>query len=180
MSSGQGNGLLTGKLLVMAAAMFGFGFLLVPIYDVFCEITGLNGKTANTAQAVSETPDLDRLVTVEFTGTVNQGGPWEFRPAQVRMSVHPGKLYETSFFARNLADQGVSGQAVPSVTPGQAAGFFRKTECFCFTRQDFAAGESKDMPLRFVVDPDLPGHVNTVTLSYTMFNTTTLASAASN
>ncbi len=171
---------LTGKLLLMAAAMFGFGFLLVPIYDVFCEITGLNGKTANSAQAVSEAPDLDRLVTVEFTGTVNQGAPWEFRPAVVRMQVHPGKLYETSFQARNLSAANLSGQAVPSVTPGQAAGYFRKTECFCFTRQEFAAGETKDMPLRFVVDPDLPEYVNTVTLSYTLFDIATLASAAGN
>lgn len=171
--------MLTGKLLVMAVAMFGFGFLLVPIYDVFCEITGLNGKTVNAAQAVTEAPDMERLVTVEFTGTVNQGGPWEFRPEKARMQVHPGKLYATTFYARNLGDTEVAGQAVPSVTPGQAAAYFRKTECFCFTRQDFAGGESKDMPLRFVVDPDLPSHVETVTLSYTMFATTTVAAANS-
>ncbi|NNF51736.1 MAG: cytochrome c oxidase assembly protein [Gammaproteobacteria bacterium] len=169
--------MLTGKLLVMAAAMFGFGFLLVPIYDVFCEITGLNGKTGNTAQVVAEAPNLDRLITVEFTGTVNQGGPWEFRPAEARMQVHPGKLYATTFFARNTGDSQVAGQAVPSVTPGQAAAYFRKTECFCFTRQDFAGGEAKDMPLRFMLDPDLPAHVETVTLSYTMFATTTVAAA---
>ena len=169
--------MLTGKLLVMAVAMFGFGFLLVPIYDVFCEITGLNGKTENTAQLAAESPDLERLITVEFTGTVNQGGPWEFRPAKARMQVHPGKLYATTFFARNLADAEVAGQAVPSVAPGQAAAYFRKTECFCFTRQDFAAGEAKDMPLRFMVDRDLPAHVETVTLSYTMFATKTVAAA---
>ncbi len=172
-----GNKLLTGKLVLMAVAMFGFGFLLVPLYDVFCEITGLNGKTANSAQAVSESPDLDRLVTVEFTGSVNQDGPWEFRPETVRMQVHPGKLYATTFYARNLSDQPVAGQAVPSVTPGQAAAYFQKTECFCFNRQDFLAGEDKDMPLRFVVDPDLPAHVDTVTLSYTMFAIAKLASA---
>ena len=172
--------MLTGKLLVMAVAMFGFGFLLVPIYDVFCEITGLNGKTTNYAEAASEAPDLDRLVTVEFTGTVNQGGPWEFRPEQARMQVHPGKLYATTFYARNLADANVAGQAVPSVTPGQAAAYFRKTECFCFTRQEFAGGEARDMPLRFIVDPDLPQHVETVTLAYTMFATATVAAADSN
>lgn len=170
---------LTGKLLLMVAAMFGFGFLLVPIYDVFCEVTGLNGKTANTAQRVIEAPDLDRLVTVEFTGTVNQGGPWEFHPAQARMQVHPGKLYATTFYARNLDAVAVAGQAVPSVTPGQAAAYFQKTECFCFTRQDFVGGEARDMPLRFVIDPDLPQHVDTVTLSYTMFAVPQLASAAS-
>ncbi|MBT8061800.1 MAG: cytochrome c oxidase assembly protein [Gammaproteobacteria bacterium] len=169
--------MLTGKLLVMAVAMFGFGFLLVPLYDVFCEITGLNGKTENTAQMVSEAPDLERLVTVEFTGTVNEGGPWEFAPAQARMRVHPGKLYATTFYARNLGDANVAGQAVPSVAPGQAAAYFRKTECFCFTRQEFAGGEAKDMPLRFILDPDLPKHVETVTLSYTMFATSTVASA---
>lgn len=166
---------LTGKLLLMAVAMFGFGFLLVPLYDVFCEITGLNGKTDASAQVVAEAPDFERLVTVEFTGIVNQGGPWEFRPEVTRMQVHPGKLYATTFYARNLADDKIAGQAVPSVSPGQAAAYFRKTECFCFTRQDFEGGESKNMPLRFVLDPDLPQHVETVTLAYTMFATQTVA-----
>ncbi len=177
MSELQNNRLLTGKLLVMALAMFGFGFLLVPVYDVFCEITGLNGKTESSAAVVSEKPDLDRQVTVEFVGTVNQGGPWEFRPAVNSMRVHPGQLYSTTFYARNRAVSSFTGQAVPSEAPGQAAAYFPKTESFCFTRQEFAAGEEKDMPLRFIVDPDLPAHVDTVSLSYTMFDVTKVAAA---
>ena len=168
---------LTGKLLLMAVGMFGFGFLLVPLYDVFCEITGLNGKTASTAAVVTEAPDLTRTVNIEFTGTVNQGGPWDFRPEQPRMQVHPGKLYATTFFARNLSDEALVAQAVPSVAPGQAAGYFRKTECFCFERQDFDAGEMRDMPVRFIVDPDLPDYVETITLSYTMFGLEQVATA---
>ena len=169
--------MLTGKLLLLAVCMFGFGFLLVPIYDVFCEITGLNGKTDSAAAIITEAPDLEREVTVEFVGTVNQGAPWEFRPAVNRMHVHPGQLYSMTFYARNRSPMAIAGQAVPSVSPGQAAEYFRKTECFCFTRQDFVAGEEKDMPLRFIVDPDLPAHVDTVSLSYTMFDVTTIASA---
>lgn len=180
MNESRDNRILTGKLLLMTLAMFGFGFLLVPVYDVFCDITGLNGKTDTTAAVVTEAPDLDRWVTVEFLGTVNQGAPWEFRPAVNRMQVHPGQLYSTAFFARNRSQAAISGQAVPSVSPGQAAEYFRKTECFCFTRQDFLAGEEKDMPLRFVVDPDLPAHVDTVSLSYTMFDVTAVAALTVN
>ena len=180
MSDSRDNKVLTGKLLAMTVAMFGFGFLLVPLYDVFCEITGLNGKTDSSAAVITEAPDLDREVTVEFVGTVNQGGPWEFRPEVSRMRVHPGKLYSTTFYARNRSHDGIAGQAVPSVSPGQAAEYFRKTECFCFTRQDFMAGEEKDMPLRFIVDPGLPAHVDTVSLSYTMFDVTGNAVASTN
>ncbi|NNL99774.1 MAG: cytochrome c oxidase assembly protein [Gammaproteobacteria bacterium] len=178
MSERNQNGMLTGKLLLMAVVMFGFGFLLVPLYDVFCEITGLNGKTDASAAVVTEAPDLGREVTVEFVGTVNQGAPWEFRPEVSRMRVHPGQLYSTTFYARNRSPMVIAGQAVPSVSPGQAAEYFRKTECFCFTRQDFLAGEEKDMPLRFIVDPDLPAHVDTVSLSYTMFDVTAVAATA--
>ncbi len=178
MSERPDNKLLTGKLALMAVAMFGFGFVLVPIFDVFCEITGLNGKTASIAAQAIEMPEHERLVTIEFVGTVNNGAPWEFRPATVRMQVHPGKLYATSFYARNRSASFIAGQASPSVAPGQAAAHFRKTECFCFTRQEFAVGEEKEMPLRFIVDPDLPEHIDTVTLSYTMFKVAALASAA--
>lgn len=175
MRRAEGNALLTGKLLLMAVAMFGFGFLMVPLYDAFCEITGLNGKTGGAAVA-AEAPDLDRVLTVEFTGTVNSNAPMEFRPQVFKMQVHPGKLYATSFYARNRLSMPVAAQAVPSVTPGQAAEHFRKTECFCFTRQDFAPGEEKEMPVRFIVDPDLPDYVDTVTLSYTMFDVSKVAS----
>lgn len=162
---------LTLKLVGMAAAMFGFGFLLVPLYDVFCEITGIGDRTGTpTASVISEvSPVTDRLVTVEFVATLNEYAPWEFHPAVSSMQVHPGELYDTTYFARNLTDRQLVGQAVPSVAPGQASRFFKKTECFCFTTQEFAAGEGRDMGLQFMVDPELPEHIDRVTLSYTFF-----------
>lgn len=159
---------LAARLAVMVAAMFGFGYLLVPAYDVFCEITGLNGKTAMTAAAVVENAQ-DRIVTVEFVGTVNGNGAWEFTPNVSRMKVQPGKLYETAFFARNRLGSEQVGQAVPSVVPGAAARHFQKTECFCFESQQFAPGEGRDMPVRFILDPELPQHIDTITLSYTFY-----------
>ncbi len=159
------------RLLWVVAGMFGFVFALVPLYDVFCDITGLNGKTADgPAEAVMVEPDLSRTVTVEFVASVNENMPWDFRPARVRMQVHPGKMYRTSFVARNRTGQTMVGQAIPSVTPGLAATHFRKTECFCFTEQKFEPGEERDMPLLFMVDPALPEEIEEVTLAYTFFD----------
>jgi cytochrome c oxidase assembly protein subunit 11 len=150
--------------------MFGFGFALVPLYDVICDITGLNGRTADGPAASADYPvDESRAVTVEFVALENGYSAWEFRPAVTRMSVVPGKLYQTTFFARNLQAEPKVAQAVPSVAPGRAARHFNKTECFCFTRQVFEPGEGRDMPLVFVLDPKLPPDVATVTLSYTFF-----------
>ena len=164
------NRTLIVKLAAMACGMFAFGFLLVPLYDVLCDLAGLGGKT-DTTPAILETysPDENRIVTVEFVANVNEYAPWEFRPTVATMEVHPGKFYDATFFARNLTNRALTGQAVPSVAPGLAAKYFRKTECFCFTSQAFAAKEAKDMPLRFVVDPDLPDHIDRLTLSYTFF-----------
>jgi cytochrome c oxidase assembly protein subunit 11 len=169
MSQKSNSKALVGKLLLMTLAMFGFGYLLVPIYDVFCEITGLGGRTGGQVTAAQLEPDLDRLVTIEFIASVNQGAPWEFRPTVSRMQVHPGQMYQTSFYARNTSNDYLIGQAVPSVAPGQMARYLQKTECFCFTAQDFLAGESKDMPVIFFLDPEIPEHIDTVTLSYTFF-----------
>jgi cytochrome c oxidase assembly protein subunit 11 len=167
----QANQRVVKRLAIAAMLMFGFGFAMVPLYDVFCDITGLNGKTGRVEleQALSSTVDEDRLVTVEFLGTVHSDLPWEFKPMIRRIKVHPGEVTEVNYYARNLTDMQVAGQAVPSVAPGKAAKYFNKTECFCFTRQTLAAGEGKEMPLRFVVDPALPEEVRTVSLSYTFF-----------
>ncbi len=178
MSERREHGSLAIKLVLMGAGMFGFGYLMVPIYDVFCEVTGLNGKTADEAASVVEAPDPSRLVTVEFTGSVNQSAPWEFRPEVVRMQVHPGKLYDTTYFARNLTADGIVGHAVPSVVPPVAAKHFQKTDCFCFEEQQFAPNEGRDMPVRFIIDPELPAHINTLTLSYTFFARETVAAAS--
>jgi cytochrome c oxidase assembly protein subunit 11 len=153
----------------LVVGMFGFGYLLVPLYDVFCEITGLNGKTAAAAAVVTEAPDESRLVTIEFTGSLNQGAPWEFHPVASSMEVHPGKAYVANFYARSRVDRAATGHAVPSVAPGVAAKYLLKTECFCFEEQVFGPREEKEMPVRFVIDPDLPAHVDTLTLSYTFF-----------
>lgn len=168
----QQNRTLVRKLVLVTIAMFGFGFALVPLYDVLCEVTGLNGKTGQvTAQSVeSARIDTSRWVTIEFTGSVNSGLPWEFRPAVKRVRVHPGQVAEASYFARNLAREAIVGQAVPSVTPRLAAAHFKKIECFCFDRQELRPKEGKEMPLRYIVQPDLPPEVQTITLSYTFFN----------
>lgn len=157
-------------LVAMVFFMSGFSFALVPLYDIFCEVTGLNGKTADGPASVSVTKvDESRLVTVQFVANLNKNAPWKFRPAVFEMKVHPGQLMETSFYAENLTDKNRLAQAVPSVTPGRAAKYFKKTECFCFTQQAFKPKEGKNMPLRFMLDPEFPEDINTVTLSYTFF-----------
>ena len=160
---------LFGQLIVLAVAMFGFGFLLVPLYDIFCDLTGLGGKTANTQAVVEERPDESRTIRVEFVATLGEYAPWEFRPTVSHMEVNPGRLYQTAYYAENLARKDLVGYATPSVAPGRAAKFFKKTECFCFTPQPFAAGEGRDMPVVFIIDPELPPHIDTVTLSYTFY-----------
>jgi cytochrome c oxidase assembly protein subunit 11 len=158
------------RLGLVVLAMFGFGFALVPLYSVFCELTGLNGKTGVVeARALDGAVDYSRLVTVEFTGSVSSQLPWEFAPVKFKMKVHPGKVYDASFVARNLASAAKVAQAVPSVAPSEASRYFDKTECFCFTEQRFEAGETRELPLRFVVDTGLPPEIKTVTLSYTFF-----------
>ncbi len=159
------------RLSLFAVAMFGFGYLLVPLYDKFCEVTGIGGRTAAgpVTEYLPTEIDESRLVTVHFDANVNSSLPWAFTPAQKMMSVHPGQMYETSYTATNRSDQTVVAQAVPSVAPGQAALYFNKTECFCFTEQLLAPGETREMPVRFFVHPDLPPDTNLVTLSYIVY-----------
>jgi cytochrome c oxidase assembly protein subunit 11 len=159
------------RLAVVVLGMFGFGFALVPLYDVLCQVTGLNGKTGRIEleQALGDNVDTGRMVTVEFLASVNSELPWEFRPVVKKVRVHPGEVTKVSYHARNLNDHAVTGQAVPSLAPGLAAKYFNKTECFCFTRQTLGPREARDMPLRFVVDPDLPADIRTVSLSYTFY-----------
>lgn len=172
------NAALIRKLLTLAVAMFAFGFLLVPIYDVFCDITGIGGKVDTSGAAVVEVQAVDegRILTVEFVTTLNQQAPWEFHANVASMEIHPGEFYETTFFARNLTDRELVGRAVPSIAPGEATKYLKKTECFCFNAQDFGPEESKDMPVRFVVDRDIPAHIDRITLSYTFFASQKVAS----
>jgi cytochrome c oxidase assembly protein subunit 11 len=160
------------RLVGMTAAMFAFGFLLVPLYDVFCEITGFAGRTNTSADTTTiEAPDYTREIKVEFVTTVNEYAPWTLKADRPSMTVYPGKLYYATFTAENLSSKHMIGQAIPSVAPSAAAAHFKKLECFCFNNQEFAAQESRALPLQFIVDPDLPDYVDTITLQYTFFDT---------
>jgi cytochrome c oxidase assembly protein subunit 11 len=176
MGKDRGNGqistrALTGRLLLMAVGMFGFGFALVPLYDAFCEITGFGGRTNETPADVVAQADENRSIKLEFVTTVNEYAPWEFASKQAGMTVHPGGLYEAVFTATNLTQSHKIAQAVPSVAPQEAAQYFKKLDCFCFTAQEFGANETRELPVRFIVDPELPDYVDTITLSYTFFDT---------
>lgn len=168
----KSHAMVVGKMLAFAVGMFGFGYAMVPIYDIICDITGLNGKTGRVsiAEAEKAKTDPNREVIVEFTSTINASGAWEFRPTVLEMKAKPGQTYQTSYYAENLTNETTVGQATPSVTPSAAAKYFNKTECFCFTQQLFEPRASKDMPLVFIIDPDLPINVDRITLSYTFFN----------
>jgi|SRR5690554_1134235 len=162
-------------LLAIAVIMVGFGFVLVPLYDVICKVTGLNGKTGVTTvveveQNQQHSVVSNRTVTVQFDGTVKSDLPWAFHPTEFSMEVELGKLYHTEYYAKNTSNIEIIGQAVPSVAPAKASKYFNKTECFCFTEQLLKAGEEMQMPLTFIISSDLPDNVNLVTLSYTFFN----------
>lgn len=160
---------LAWKVAGLGLAMFAFGFALVPLYDVFCAVTGFGGKTASAAAVVAEQPDRSRTVRVEFLASVPRGVPFTLEPEVSHMEVHPGRLYETHYRARNLTGSPLTAQAVPSVAPGAAARYFNKAECFCFTSQQFAPHEELTLKLSFMVAAGLPAHVDTLSLSYTYF-----------
>lgn len=171
---------LTLRLLVLVAAAFAFAFALVPLYNVLCEATGLNGKTAGgfrpgglaNSQAPRSRIDPSRVVTVEFTGTVMPGLPWDMRPLTTHLELHPGELHQAKFLVRNTSDHPIVGQAVPSVSPGQAAQHFEKIDCFCFAQQRLGPGEARELPLTFIIKPEIDPDIHTVTLSYAFFNVT--------
>ncbi len=158
------------KMLWIVLGALLFAFALVPIYDVLCTMTGLNGKTKSTATDVANTRvDNSRWVTVQFTSSVMSGLGWNFYPKQTSIKLHPGQVETVLFEAKNITSQELAGQAIPSVTPGLAASHFKKIECFCFIKQTLKPGEVKEMPLRFFVSPDLPEDVKDITLSYSFF-----------
>lgn len=165
----------------MVCVMFGFGFALGPLYSALCKLTGINGKLSGMAADAAQLPlqvDESRSVKVLFVTTVNGGRPWEFRAEQDELTVHPGQLATVNFYAKNTEGRDLVAQAVPNVAPWDAARHLKKTECFCFNNQAFKAGESKQMPVRFMIDPELPSDVDTVTLSYTFFDVTPTAAEA--
>ncbi len=175
---GNKNAKLARRLALAVIGMFGFGFAMVPLYSLICDVTGINfaGSSTSGGRVVLEDVvyggvDESRLVTVEFDVTMNAGLPWDVKPEVKRMQVHPGKPYEVMFTAENKTDEVVVTQAVPGVTPWQATEHFSKVECFCFSQQTLKPREVKAMPLRFVINRKLPEKYGTVTLSYTFMNT---------
>ena len=166
-----------GKMVGVALGAFAFTFSLVPLYRIACEkVFGVRLEKEAIAAPLDAKANTQRTVTVVFDGGVNSKLPWEFEPQQATMQVHPGQQYEASYFAKNDGDRAIVGNAVPSVAPARASGYFSKTECFCFTAQVLKAGEGRAMPVRFIVDPALPADVNTITLSYTFFKNDALTS----
>jgi len=161
------------KLAVVAVAMFGFGYALVPMYRAICEALGVNVLSVYELRASGREPvgntqvDKSRVVTVEFDA--NARGPWEFKPAVNHVQVHPGELTTVMYEFRNVQNRAMVAQAIPSYAPNEAAPHFHKLQCFCFTEHTLAPGESKTWPVAFIVDPKLPKDVGTITLSYTFF-----------
>ena len=170
MSQSAANSVGVLKLAGISLAAFGFAFSLVPLYRIACEkVFGVRLEQGPaTASATAVTPK-ERWVTVQFDGGVNSKLPWQFAPEQPSMRVQVGRQYEAQYSARKTSNRAIVGNAVPSVAPARASGYFSKTECFCFTAQTLAAGESREMPVRFIIDPGLPAGVKTITLSYTFF-----------
>ncbi|HVY23422.1 MAG TPA: cytochrome c oxidase assembly protein [Steroidobacteraceae bacterium] len=175
----RANRWLTWQLWAFAAGAFGFGFALVPLYSVLCKVTGYGDKKELlTAAALPTKVDSSRWVRVEFMSTNPTVGEWEFHPVKSHIEVHPGQLYEASFIAKNMIDKPVVAQAVPSITPSEATQYFRKTQCFCFSPQSFAALQTRELKVHFYVDPALPRDVDRVTLAYAMFDIPLTSTAA--
>jgi cytochrome c oxidase assembly protein subunit 11 len=160
------------RLLLVVVAMFAFGFALVPLYDVMCQAFGINGKTAGAYQAGQQSVDESRQVRVQFLATNSIEMVWQFAPQADEIVVHPGQSAQMLFVAHNPTDKPMTAQAIPSVAPAEAAAYFHKTECFCFTQQVLQPGERIEMPVRFIVDRDLPADVRHLTLAYTLFDIT--------
>ena len=158
------------KLVSVPVLMFAFAYAMVPLYDVLCDITGLNGKTGNISnEQVNFTIDDSRLVSINFLANTANGFPVDFKPEISRMEIVPGKVYSVNYLARNTSEQKIIGQAIPSVSPQKAALNFKKIECFCFDKQTFLPKQLATMPVRFVVSPELDKSVEEITLSYQFF-----------
>jgi len=160
---------LVMQLVALAMGTFAFGFALIPLYDIFCEVTGFRTQNERAELTQEMTVDLERLVTIEFIANNNQSAAWEFRPVISKMQANPGQIYTVNYFAKNLVNRKVVGTATPDVKPVEMNKHFKKLECFCFTQQEFNENEGREMPVQFVIDPNLPKHIERMTLSYTFF-----------
>ncbi len=173
----QNNSILVKRLLLTVAGMFAFGFALVPLYDVFCEVTGFNGRTSNEA-ATYEMVEVDesRTIRVQFLTRNAKGIPWKFESSVKEVRIHPGETKVVNFLAANPTQSDMIAQAIPSVAPAEASLYLNKVECFCFNQQPLTAGANTKMPMQFYVDPDIPEHITTFTLSYTLYDVTAQSS----
>ena len=172
MSTQGKNKKTLGRLLLFAVGMVGFSFALVPLYNVFCSVTGLNGKTGGKVNPVADMKVQQRQIRLEFLTMENGGLNANFHSRHSGMDLHPGKIYLTDFHVKNKTDKDVVFQAVPSIAPGELAAYLHKTECFCFTQQKLKPGEEKWMPVRFFLDTDFPQDYKELTLQYTLFDVT--------
>jgi len=175
------NAKMVGKLLVVACGMFAFGYTLIPLYRAICEATGINilslqetqvpgnGYSGDAARTRAANTQVDRTRTITVQFDANARGPWEFKPAQRTMQVHPGEMATVMYEFQNVQDRRMAAQAIPSYAPRQAGPHFHKLECFCFNQYTLNPGERKEWPVTFVIDPKLSKDVQTITLSYTFF-----------
>jgi cytochrome c oxidase assembly protein subunit 11 len=170
----KGIAVTTAKLVVVTGLMFAFVFVvMVPLYNVLCDVLGINGKTSGERYRVAETSiDDSREVKIQFVASFNEDMPWKFKPNISSVRVHPGEAKAVTYYAKNPKDYAMIAQAIPSISPSRAAQYFHKTECFCFNQQPLDAGAEADLGLQFIVDRDLPKDINTITLSYTIFDVT--------
>ena len=168
------------KLVAVAVAMFAFVFVvMVPLYNLLCDALGINGKYSGGVYTAEQAGvDESRLVSIQFVATNNEGMPWAFKPGVTVMKVHPGAVNDAIFYARNPTARHMVAQAIPSFSPSRAAEYFHKTECFCFNQQPLDGGAAAELPLQYIVDRDLPKDIHTITLSYTIFDVTDMASGA--
>ncbi len=166
---------LARTLLVVAITMFGFGYALVPIYDVLCEWKWIERDRPDDIKKVPEvayTVDVNREITVEFLTVLNESTPMIFRTETKQLKVHPGQYYTVNFYAENKTNKEMKARAIASFSPALISQYFEKIECFCFSEQTFKAKEAKTMPMRFVINPEIPAQYKTITLSYTFFDNT--------
>ena len=171
-NSKKSNALLIGGIVIVAGLMFGLGFAMAPFYDAVCEYFGISGKVKEASVEKNFQVDESQEITLEFVTSVNGSMPLEFRAEKPKMSIHPGQYYTVKFYAKNLSDRKLVGQAIPSIAPVWAASHLQKTECFCFSAQEFEPRQEREMPVRFVVDPAVQDDVRDMTLSYTFFDIT--------
>jgi len=160
---------LVRRLVLIAVGMFGFGFAMWPLYNVFCDLTGLGGRGVKVVENAGDLEKSDRRIKVRFDATVNSGLPWKFQPKEKSMTIFLGEMSEAKYLAMNPTGETLAGQAVYNVTPPEASLYFVKTECFCFTEQVLQANESREMPVYYFVQPDLPEYIKEITLSYTFY-----------